>query len=106
MSVPVLTAEDRARAAEKAIKMRQDRAKVRAKLQARELTFTEVLAMREENEAVGGMRVSAMLEALPGIGKVRAQGIMEKIGIATSRRLRGLGPHQIAGLNRELAHLS
>lgn len=106
MSVPVLTAEDRAKAAEKAIRMRQDRAKVRAKLQARELTFTEVLAMRESDEAVGGMRVSAMLEALPGIGKVRAQGIMEKIGIATSRRLRGLGPHQIAGLNRELAHLS
>lgn len=106
MGVPQLTAEDRAAAAAKAIKLRQERAEVRAKLQSRRITFTEVIASREDSEAIGGMRVAAMLEALPGIGKVRAQVIMEKVGIAATRRLRGLGPHQITGLQRELAHLS
>ena len=37
------------------------------------------------------MKVSALLEALPGVGKVRAAQIMEKIGISESRRVRGLG---------------
>ena len=40
------------------------------------------------------MRVAELLEALPGIGKVRAAAIMEQLGIAASRRVRGLGIHQ------------
>ena len=44
------------------------------------------------------MRVSAVLESMPGVGKVRAQRIMEKIGISASRRVRGLGTHQRAAL--------
>ena len=43
---------------------------------------------------VGKMKVSAMLEALPGVGKVRAQKVMEELNISTSRRLRGLGDKQ------------
>ena len=49
------------------------------------------------------MRVSAVLESMPGVGKVRAQRIMEKIGISASRRVRGLGTHQRAALMREFA---
>ena len=103
MSVPELTAEDRAAAAAKAIDMRRRRADVRARLRNRSMTVADVLAIREQDEAVGGMRVVAMLEALPGIGKIRARSIMERVGIAATRRLRGLGPHQITGLTRELA---
>ena len=44
------------------------------------------------------MKVSALLEALPGVGKVRARQIMEEIGISESRRVRGLGSNQIAAL--------
>jgi ribosomal protein S13 len=40
------------------------------------------------------MKVSAMLEALPGVGKVRAQKVMEELNISGSRRLRGLGDKQ------------
>src|SRR5256714_9040616 len=40
------------------------------------------------------MKVSALLEAMPGVGKVRAQQIMERLEIAPSRRLRGLGDRQ------------
>ena len=38
---------------------------------------------------------------MPGVGKIRAEEIMERLGIANSRRLRGLGPHQINALLEE-----
>jgi ribosomal protein S13 len=47
------------------------------------------------------MKVSALLEALPGVGKVRAQQIMERLEIAPSRRLRGLGERQRKALLAE-----
>ena len=42
-----------------------------------------------------------MLQAMPGIGKIRATQIMEKLKIADSRRLRGLGDQQRKALLRE-----
>ena len=54
-----------------------------------------------ENDIVGKMKVSAVLEALPGVGKVRARKIMEEIGISESRRISGLGAKQLAALERE-----
>ena len=50
---------------------------------------------------VGKMKVSALIEALPGVGKVRALAVMEKVGIAASRRIRGLGIHQTRDLLAE-----
>jgi ribosomal protein S13 len=47
------------------------------------------------------MKVSALLESLPGVGKVRAKQLMERLGIADSRRVRGLGTNQRAALERE-----
>jgi ribosomal protein S13 len=47
------------------------------------------------------MKVSALLESLPGVGKVRAKQIMERLGIAESRRVRGLGANQRAALEQE-----
>ena len=40
------------------------------------------------------MKVSTVLESLPGVGKVRARKIMEKLDISASRRVRGLGAKQ------------
>jgi ribosomal protein S13 len=60
-----------------------------------------VLASGESDEAVGKMRVVAVLEALPGVGKVRAGRIMERLEISPSRRVRGLGAKQREALERE-----
>lgn len=46
------------------------------------------------DEIIGDMKVSALLESLPGVGEVRAKQIMERLGIAESRRVRGLGTNQ------------
>jgi hypothetical protein len=39
-----------------------------------------------------------VLESLPGVGKVKARRAMEDVGIAETRRLRGLGKEQRAKL--------
>ena len=38
------------------------------------------------------MRVNELLQSMPGIGKVRAQQVMEKLKISETRRVRGLAP--------------
>jgi ribosomal protein S13 len=40
------------------------------------------------------MKVSSVLESLPGVGKVRAQKTMEELDISATRRVRGLGSKQ------------
>ena len=53
------------------------------------------------DDAIGRMKVSALLESLPGVGPVRAAQIMDRVGIAANRRVRGLGDHQVAALASE-----
>ena len=48
----------------------------------------------EKDDIVGKMKVLAVLESLPGVGKVKARRTMEKIGISETRRVRGLGVQQ------------
>ena len=60
------------------------------------LTLSELLDQAEDDEVVGKMKVLAVLESLPGVGKVKARRTMEEIGIAETRRLRGLGKEQRA----------
>ncbi|MBP2039030.1 ribosomal protein S13 [Streptomyces cinnamonensis] len=64
-------------------------------------SLQEVIKTGQENDVIGKMKVSALLESLPGVGKVRAKQIMERLGISESRRVRGLGSNQIASLERE-----
>ena len=49
---------------------------------------------RAGDDVVGKMKVLAVLESLPGVGKVKARRTMESIGISESRRVRGLGSRQ------------
>jgi ribosomal protein S13 len=65
------------------------------------MSLQEVLDAAESDDVIGKMKVSAVLEALPGIGKVRATQMMEKFKIAESRRVRGLGDNQRRALLQE-----
>ena len=40
------------------------------------------------------LRVVALLEAMPGVGKVRAQKLIEELEISPARKVRGLGAKQ------------
>ncbi|MDQ1584748.1 MAG: hypothetical protein QOJ90_409 [Actinomycetota bacterium] len=101
MALPPLTPEQRASALEKAAIVRRERAVVKNRLKHSGASLSEVLKEGRENDVVGKMKVTAVLEALPGVGKVRARKIMEEIGISESRRVRGLGAQQLAALERE-----
>ncbi|HSI93337.1 MAG TPA: integration host factor, actinobacterial type [Jiangellaceae bacterium] len=101
MALPSLTPEQRAAALAKAAEARRERAEVKNRLKHSGASLTEVLKEGETNDVIGKMKVSALLEAMPGVGKVRAAQIMERIGIAENRRVRGLGANQVAALERE-----
>ena len=58
------------------------------------ITLAELFKLAEKDETVGKMKTVAVLESLPGVGKVKARRTMESIGISESRRLRGLGEQQ------------
>lgn len=103
MALPPLTPQERAAALEKAAAARRTRAELREQLKGSKITLAEVFAAGQRDEAIGKMRVSAVLESLPGVGKIRAQRIMERLSISMSRRVRGLGAHQRSALEREFA---
>ena len=52
------------------------------------------------------MRVIELLQSMPGLGKVRARQVMERLSISESRRVRGLGAKQVAALVDEFADAS
>lgn len=58
------------------------------------LSLSELISRADSDDTVGKMKVLAVLEALPGVGKVKARRTMEEIGIADTRRVRGLGEQQ------------
>ncbi|MEE1929043.1 integration host factor, actinobacterial type [Streptomyces sp. TRM 70351] len=101
MALPPLTPEQRAAALEKAAAARRERAEVKNRLKHSGASLHDVIEQGQKNEVIGKMKVSALLESLPGVGKVRARQIMERLGISESRRVRGLGSNQIAALERE-----
>ncbi|ALE92212.1 DNA-binding protein [Arthrobacter alpinus] len=94
MSLPSLTDQERAEALQKAAAARTVRSRIKAELKSGMVSVAAVIAAAGEEPALGRLKVTDLLEALPGIGKVRATVIMSELGISPSRRVRGLGVHQ------------
>ena len=94
MALPPLTPEQRAAALEKAAAARKARAELKLRLKSGSTTLGDVLDSGESDDAVGKMKVVAVLEAMPGVGKVRAQKLIEQLEISPARRVRGLGAKQ------------
>ncbi len=103
MPLPELDEDARRQALEKAGHARRVRADLKQQLKAGEIDFKEVLRRADNDEVVGKTKVSAVLESLPKVGKVRARKLMERLEISQSRRLRGLGANQRAKLLDEFA---
>ncbi len=99
---PPLSEEQRRQALEKAALARRKRVELKEQLKKGEISLLDLLG-RTDDAVVGKMRVSAVLEALPGVGRVRARKLMERAGISESRRMRGLGAKQKEHLLGELA---
>ena len=103
MALPILSAEERTAALEKGARIRRQRADVKKYLKQGTTTLPAVLAKAADDDAIQGMKVLALVQSMPGIGKVRATQIMGRLQIAEGRRVRGLGPNQRAALEVEFA---
>ena len=101
MALPPLTPEQRAAALEKAAAARKARAELKVRLKSSGTSLDDVLADGDTNEVIGKMKVVAVLEAMPGVCKVRAAKIIAQLEISPSRRVRGLGAKQREALQRE-----
>lgn len=102
MPLPTLTEEQRKDALAKAAEARKARAELKAQLKSEKMTLQDVLS-KQSDSVVGKMKVSAVLEALPGVGKVRARKLMERLDISATRRIRGLGAKQKDALLAEFS---
>ena len=100
---PSLSPEQRQAALEKAAAARRLRAELKEKLKMGTLSLKELLDQGERDDIVGKMKVLSVIEALPGVGKVKARRLMEEVGISETRRLQGLGDNQRRKLFDKLA---
>ena len=99
---PPLSEEQRRDALKKAAEARRKRAELKEQLKSGRTTLRELLE-RTSDGVVGKMKVSTVLESLPGVGRVRARKLMERLDISESRRMRGLGAKQKENLLNEFA---
>jgi signal recognition particle GTPase len=90
---PPISPEDRNAALAKAAAARRQRAEIKEKLKMGSLTLSELFEQLED-EVIRKMKVLAVLESLPGLGKIKARRVMEEIGIAENRKVGGLGANQ------------
>jgi hypothetical protein len=99
---PELSADQRQAALAKAAAARRARAELKEKLKMGSVTLEEVLDASATDEVVSKIKVLALLESLPGVGKVGARELMDRAGISENRRLQGLGGQQRQKLFDEL----
>jgi guanylate kinase len=94
---PALDEDARARGRALALAARRRRAEVKHHL-AGGGSVRAILDQRIDDPAIARMRARDLIEACPGIGSARAARVLAECQIAESRRLRGLGEHQVAAL--------
>jgi hypothetical protein len=92
--LPETTDEQRAAALARAAEARRTRAEIKQLLKTGSLSFADVLSRAEEDDLVAGTKIQAIIVSMPGMGKVATKRLMEEIGIAENRTIRGLGPNQ------------
>ena len=77
---------------------RRARAELKQQLRLGSITFRELLAKASTDDVIAKIKVLAVLEALPGLGKVKARRVLDEAGVSETRRVQGLGGHQKAKL--------
>jgi hypothetical protein len=102
MPLPTLNDEQRKEALAKAAQARKKRAELKGELKSGKRSLKDILETQGD-DTVGKMKVSTVLESLPGVGKVKARKLMEQLDISATRRVRGLGSKQKGALLAEFS---
>lgn len=99
MAVPELTGEQRRENLEKAARIRAKRAELRRFIKAGATSIEQVFTLADDGAPeAANMRVTQLVSAMPGYGFAKTRDLMASLGIATSRRVKGLGARQRAAL--------
>ena len=93
MALANLTDEQRKQALEKAAAARKARAELRGQIKSGDKSLADVFAA-DDDPIVARMKVSMLLESIPGYGKAKAAKLMDELEISPSRRIKGLGIRQ------------
>lgn len=93
-SVPAITDEQRREALAKAIETRRMHSAIKNAVRDRTKTFEWALSCPDAKN----IRVKQLLMAVPGIGNVKADKMLEAAHVARNRRVKGLGCNQRAAL--------
>lgn len=101
---PKLTPEQRGQALAKATASRKARAGIKAQVKSGELDVLDVLKLSKGDSAIAKMRVAELLESIPGVGRIRASALMQRLSISPTRRIQGLGVHQLSEVTKEFSH--
>ncbi|MDF2728219.1 MAG: hypothetical protein K0T01_5 [Acidimicrobiia bacterium] len=79
------------------------RAEAKELLKTGSLRLSELFEKADSDELLAGLKVERVLAAMPGTGKIKAKRLMESVGIAENRRIRGLGDKQKEALLAEFS---
>ncbi len=79
------------------------RAEAKELLKTGSLRLSELFEKADSDELLAGIKVERVLAAMPGTGKIKAKRLMESVGIAENRRIRGLGDKQKEALLAEFS---
>jgi hypothetical protein len=100
---PELTPEQRAAALARAGEARRVRAEAKELLKTGSMSIGELFEKADNDDLIAGIKVERMIAAMPGVGKIKASRLMESLGIAENRRIRGLGDNQREALLKEFS---
>lgn len=98
---PKLSPEQRQAALLSAKLARQRRAKLKDDVRSSKINFLDAIEIAKSDHALSKMRIIELLESVPGLGKVRAAALIEKLEISPTRRVQGLGILQLQKLKKE-----
>ena len=99
MQPPKISNRFRRKAGRKAVEARQERAEVKDQVTNGKLYFFDLFS--DTRKSISRMKLVDLLQSVPGIGKVRAELILERTKISPSRRIGGVGHRQLELLRQE-----
>ena len=98
MAIPQLSSAQLEAARSAATQARRERADLKDQVKSGQLSFSAALNKAVGDDSLSRIKVVDLLRSMPRVGVTRAAEIMENLQIASNRRIRGLGRHQVERL--------
>lgn len=95
---PQITDEERQQRLAKAMTTRRVRSEAKANIKINPRYAIYILSNKRDDEFLGGMRTVDVLKAVPTIGPITADIMLDEVKVLKTRRVRALNPRQVREL--------